>query len=73
MKTKVQIGMRVHGEIDEGTVIAMTSEWCIYRLDKPGTDGTCEIAEPWYSIDIVPEVPKVGEEVSARTTHEIER
>lgn len=72
MKTKVKVGMRVDGEVDSGTVIAMTSEWCIYRLDKPAADGTCECAEPWSSIQLAIEYPKPGEEVSSRTEHEVE-
>jgi hypothetical protein len=68
---KVTIGMRVSGEIDRGTVIAMTSEWCIYRLDKPGSDGMCEIAEPWPSVEVEYETPAPGQEVSSRTEQEI--
>ncbi len=70
---KVQIGMRVEGEVDSGTVIAMTSEWCIYRLDKPCRDGTCECAEPWTSIQLAIETPKPGQEVSSRDHQMIEQ
>ena len=65
---KVTIGMRVQGEIDEGKVIAMTNEWCIYELDRP-VGGEKEVAEPWRSIQIVAEKP--GEVVSPISEKEI--
>jgi hypothetical protein len=54
---KVEIGMRVRGEVDSGKVIAMTNEWCIYQIEKPYRDGTREIAENWRSIEIVADGP----------------
>jgi hypothetical protein len=48
---KVKIGTVVCGEIDQGPVVAMSKEWCIYQT-KLG-----EIAEEWASIEIVSSGP----------------
>lgn len=52
-RVKAEIGMRVWGEMgEEGTIIAMTREWCIYKVE-----GRHEYAEPWDDIVIVPIKP----------------
>jgi hypothetical protein len=71
MRTKVKIGMRVNGEVDSGTIIAMTSEWCIYKLDKPWKDGTQECAENWTSIQLAIDPPESGQEVSSINEQEL--
>jgi len=71
MKTKVKIGMEVDGEVASGTVIAMTSEWCVYRLAKALRDGTWEVAEPWSAIQLAIDYPKTGEEESSRDFKEL--
>jgi hypothetical protein len=60
---KVTVGMRVTGEVDGGTVVAMSAEWCIYRTDKKGRDGSWECAEPWTSIIIEAEPGEVASSI----------
>jgi hypothetical protein len=67
---KVKLGMRVSGDCAEGTVIAMTNEWCIYKTDKVCSDGTWELAEPWDCISVMHFGP---EETPAGSLQEKER
>ena len=48
----IKLGDEVSGEFDQGKVIAMTKNWCIYQT-KSGE----ELAEEWPSIDLLFEKP----------------
>lgn len=50
---KVNIGTHVgNEEFGEGVIVAMSKEWCIYRIDESNRKSY-EIALPWDSIYIV--------------------
>jgi hypothetical protein len=71
MGIKVKIGMRVDGEVGSGTVIAMTNEWCIYKLYKPWSGGELECAEQWSSIRLAIDPPEPGQEISPLNEQEL--
>lgn len=50
------VGMKVHGEVGSGHIVAMSKEWCIYEVvEKNGKIHEC--AEPWDGIVVAIETP----------------
>ena len=64
---KVKIGMKVFGECGQGIVVAMSEQWCIYKLEGE----SYELAEIWDDIRIPADGPE--ELVSSVTEVEVTR
>jgi hypothetical protein len=56
VEMKVTIGTKVYGECGQGTVVAMSKEWCIYQEETQGTPH--ELAEPWGNIVVAHKGPE---------------